>query len=206
MVSAVAKTALITTTSADPTRWGKDDDAWGDDTECPICCDGPCTHTHSLCGRTYCLTCINTLPNCAFCRNPIRTKDMLCIPTPDIHGCVKLSGDFTPNTSTISEDVRRIADNIRIHTALPIQQRLCCSGDIDIFIKGLDDDDDGRVRIKSSLSISIQTLKACLAIQYGLSEEIIRLIYRGHPLIDAKTLRDHGIVSGDYLYFLLQHR
>lgn len=80
----------------------------------------------------------------------------------------------------------------------------CCTGETKIIIKDLSG-------FKSSRQCDLQkakasTLRECLAERHGTCAAQVRLIVRGHPLVDDYSLERNGVKAGDTVHMIIQMR
>jgi len=52
----------------------------------------------------------------------------------------------------------------------------------------------------------VKTIKSKLSEQTGIYFGMIRLLYRGQQMDDAKTLAEHGVENGSVIHMLMQMR
>jgi hypothetical protein len=55
-------------------------------------------------------------------------------------------------------------------------------------------------------SQSIADVKEMLAEKCGIFKEMIRLIFKGQPMTDEKSLQDHNVQAGEIIHMIMQMR
>jgi hypothetical protein len=186
--------------SKDPTN---DDNApWHEkDPECKICFATDIAQVHTKCGNGLCATCLGGItgkesPTCPFCQQSLVGQGALLphvIPTttaaqvePD--ACAQAAGRAAVALMDIA---------LAAHVA---EKRQRCVGDLRVRIKHT----DGLFRSASvDAACTVFQLKRCIAFHDGLAPEQLRLIHRGLPLVDDKSLSQQGIRAFDRLHVLL---
>ena len=231
-MSATSKSPSLDETKKKKKKVENDDDVWGSESsECQVCMDLPCTHTHSVCGQTFCETCLTTVmasatPNCPLCRIQLERNRIL----PILDGTIILGEDEKKDTKSkklIVDDDETDGDNdeddkdpiimaaikkstvsrslrdsvVTLHEQIP--HRKCCIGPAKIIVKG---PDAIKRPIRCHLDITVLDFKRCQALRYMLCPEQIRVIHRGAPMDDAKTFNDCKITTGNVIHVIMTMR